>query len=98
MDREYRELATETSYISAVSDLASIARSRRNILQLSQSHIAEQASVGRRFIIDFESGKPSIQMDKVFQVCYALDIELMAKRSRQKNKLLVPVEFMGRAR
>jgi y4mF family transcriptional regulator len=96
MEKEYHERDTMTTFIDAVSDLAAVVRGRRNRLEWSQAQLAEKAGVGRGFIIDLESDKKTVQMDKVFQVCVALDIELMAKQRLQKNRVLVPAKFMGR--
>lgn len=46
---------------------------------MTQSELAMVSGVGIRFIVDLESGKPSVQMNKVLNVLEALGLELEIK-------------------
>ena len=90
------EVGSETSYVSDAADIGSLVRTRRMILEISQAELAEAAGVGRRFVIDLEAGKPTVQIDSLFKVCRAADIELLARKPLTKRRLLVPDRFQGR--
>lgn len=76
MDNEVR---TESVFVDAACDVGVQVRSRRVVLSLSQQQLAERAGVGRRFIVDLEAGKGTVQFDTVVKVCAALDIEFLAQ-------------------
>ena len=63
-------------------------RSRRKALNMRQDQLA-LATVGRRFLIDLESGKPSCQLGRSLLVAEALGIKSgdvpMAGRSSQTS-------------
>ena len=48
-------------------------RKRQGITQLQ---LSQAVNMGRRFIIELESGKPTIQAEKMLKVMNALGIEL----------------------
>jgi y4mF family transcriptional regulator len=43
-------------------------RKARNLLGLTQSQLALAADVGIRFIVDLESGKPTLRLEHVLRV------------------------------
>ncbi len=53
-------------------------RSTRAALGLSQLALAKRAGVGRRFVVDLESGHPRAELGKVLAVLDALDIHALA--------------------
>ena len=73
---------TESSFVDTARDIGVIVRSRRTILGLSQEQLATRAGVGRRFVVDLEAGKQTVQADALFKVCAAVDVELLARRPR----------------
>jgi y4mF family transcriptional regulator len=46
---------------------------------LSQSKLAKQAGVGRRFVSEVENGKSSLEFDKVLKVAAAAGVSLSAR-------------------
>jgi y4mF family transcriptional regulator len=59
-------------------DLGALVRQRRKALGLSQAALAEQAGVGRRFLIELEDGKATAQVGKTLQVLVMLGVSLLA--------------------
>ncbi len=62
--------------------LASIVRDRRRQLALRQSELADLAGVSERFVYMVESGKRTVQMDKLVAVLTALGLHLEVRRGR----------------
>jgi len=60
--------------------LAATVRSRRRQLRLGQAELAELAGVSERFVYALESGKRSVQLDKVLAVLSALGLHLELHR------------------
>ena len=90
------EVGIETSYVASSGDIGSMVRCRRITMELSQAELAKAAGVGRRFVIDLEAGKSTVQVDAMFKVCHAIDIELLGRRPITKQRMLVPDRFKGR--
>jgi len=59
---------------------AATVRSRRRQLRLGQAELAELAGVSERFVYALESGKRSVQLDKVLAVLSALGLHLELHR------------------
>src|SRR3974377_2248352 len=55
----------------------SLSRSRRKAMQMRQDQLALASGVGRRFLIDLESGKPSCQLGRSLLVAKALGLDLV---------------------
>jgi len=53
-------------------------RDRRIELNLTQAQLAENAGVGRRFVVSLEAGHRRAELDKVLSVLHALDIHATA--------------------
>lgn len=51
-------------------------RERRKALRMNQDDVALASGVGRRFIIDLESGKPSCQVGKALLVAEAVGLRV----------------------
>lgn len=45
---------------------------------MTQNMLAKRAGTGRRFISELEAGKPTLELERVFQVCNALGLHLLA--------------------
>ena len=56
--------------------LAEAVRARRKQLELRQEEVADLANVSERFVYALESGKQSVQLDKVLAVLWALGLHL----------------------
>lgn len=65
--------------IHSVSDLGRIVRERRMAMALTQQDLADAAGTGRRFISELETGKASLEIDKVLKVCRYVGIDLFSR-------------------
>jgi ribosome-binding protein aMBF1 (putative translation factor) len=66
------------SDLTSVAQLGELVRSARTAAQRSQSDIAAQAGVGRRFVGELESGKSTLEIGRVLAVCGAAGVTLTA--------------------
>lgn len=62
--------------VRTVQDLSATARGRRRDLGLAQQVVAERAAVSRAWLVDFEAGKPTVELGKVLAVLGALSMTL----------------------
>ena len=62
--------------LDSPSALAPLVQTLRQARGLSQSELARQCGVGRRFIYDLERGKPTLRLDKVYAVLRVLGVSL----------------------
>lgn len=62
--------------IGSAADLGKLVRFRRNARKLTQADLAAAAGVGRRFVVELEQGKPSVELDKALRVARQLGIQL----------------------
>jgi y4mF family transcriptional regulator len=62
--------------IHSIRDLAAVVRGRRKDLGISQAALAERAGVSRKWIYEFESGKPTAEFGLLLRVLDALGLEL----------------------
>ena len=62
--------------IKSTQQISSRIRAARKALKLTQPELALAAGVGVRFIVDLESGKPTVQLQKVLDVLAALGEDL----------------------
>ena len=58
--------------IKSPQELGDALRTARKQLGLTQPQLALAAGVGVRFIVDLESGKPTVRLDSVMRVIEAL--------------------------
>ena len=79
VSRQQQESATK---VSRAADVGSIVRSARKALALNQQEFADLAGVGRRFVSELESGKSSLEFDKVLRCCAAAGIDILAAPRR----------------
>jgi len=63
--------------VSNPNDLGEAVRVSRKQIRLTQSQLALAADVGVRFIVDLESGKPTVRLEHVLRVIAALGGELV---------------------
>ena len=64
------------STIHTTEQLGTALRTARKQLGLTQPQLALAAGVGTRFIVDLESGKPTVRLEHVLRVIDALGGEL----------------------
>ena len=62
--------------ISTIRDVAITARGRRTDLGLSQAELARRAGVSRKWISEFEAGKPTAEFGLVIRVLDELGVAL----------------------
>jgi HTH-type transcriptional regulator / antitoxin HipB len=62
--------------IRSIRDLAAAARGRRRDLGLSQAELAARAGVSRKWIYQFEAGKPTAELRLILRVLDALGLIL----------------------
>ena len=67
--------------VLSVHDLAAAVRGRRNDLELSQAELAARASVSRKWVYEFEAGKPKAELGALLRVLDALGLVLEARPS-----------------
>jgi HTH-type transcriptional regulator / antitoxin HipB len=60
-------------------ELGAVVREQRKRLALTQLDIAGLGNTGNRFIVELESGKPTVQLQKVLQVLDLLGLELVVR-------------------
>ncbi|HEY8287155.1 MAG TPA: helix-turn-helix domain-containing protein [Chloroflexota bacterium] len=62
--------------ITSIRDVAASVRGRRTDLDLSQAELARRAGVSRKWISEFEAGKPTAEVGLVIRVLDELGIVL----------------------
>ncbi len=67
-----------------------LVRERRKALDMNQDDLALASGVGRRFIIDLEAGKPSLQLGKALVVAGAVGLRVfdLLTQDNAENALL----------
>ena len=65
--------------VRSTATAAAAVRGRRLELGLSQDELARRAGVSRKWVYEFEAGKPAAQLGHVLRVCEALGLETEAK-------------------
>ena len=66
--------------IRSSKDLGHLVRQVRKHQALKQLDIAGLANTGNRFIVDLESGKPTIQLQKAIEVLALLGLDLVVRK------------------
>lgn len=62
--------------VQSVADIGKRVRAARRAMGMTQQRFADLAGVGRRFLVELERGKPSLEIDRVLAVCKAAGIGL----------------------
>lgn len=62
--------------VRSIRDLAAVVRGRRRDLRLSQAELAARAGVSRKWIYQFEGGKPTAELRLILRVLDALGLAL----------------------
>ncbi|MBA2390184.1 MAG: helix-turn-helix transcriptional regulator [Geodermatophilaceae bacterium] len=63
-----------------LTTLGAVVRARRRDLGLRQDELADLAGVSERFVHAVETGKPTVQLDKVLDVLRAVGLHLQLHR------------------
>ncbi len=61
------------------AELGELIRQRRRALHLKQLDIAGLGNTGNRFVVDLESGKPTVQLQKALDVLSLLGLEIVVR-------------------
>ncbi len=64
--------------LETVADLGALVRTARLQLGFTQQSFADLAGVGRRFVSELESGKPTLEAHRVLRCCAAAGIDIFA--------------------
>jgi y4mF family transcriptional regulator len=64
--------------IESPAALGDLVRLKRHDQRLSQQALADLAGVGRRFVIELEAGKPTVELGRTLRVCQALGLGVFA--------------------
>ena len=72
--------ATRPIYLKTPGDIGKLGRERRREFGMTQDEFAGLANVGRRFLIELEKGKPTLQIDRVLSVLQACGYDLYGHR------------------
>ncbi len=62
--------------IRSIRDLAAVVRGRRKDLGMNQAELAERAGVSRKWIYEFEAGKPTAEFGLLLSVLDELGLAL----------------------
>jgi HTH-type transcriptional regulator / antitoxin HipB len=62
--------------VHSVRDFAAAVRGRRRDLRMSQAELALRAGVSRKWIYEFEAGKPNAELGLILRVMDALGLQL----------------------
>jgi y4mF family transcriptional regulator len=73
--------ASETVVRSSTA-LGAVVRAQRKRLSLRQLDVADRGKTGNRFIVELESGKPTLQLQKVLDVMDQLDLDVVVRPRR----------------
>lgn len=68
--------------LSGIAELGEMVRYARVAMGMNQSEFANHAGVGRRFLSELESGKPSAEFDKALACARVAGIDLFARMRR----------------
>jgi y4mF family transcriptional regulator len=70
----------------SIRDLAAVVRGRRKDLGLSQAELADRAGVSRKWIYQFEAGKPTAELRLILRVLEALGLVLNVTYDEQSAR------------
>lgn len=59
-----------------MSEVGHIVAQERKKQGVTQLELSQAADVGRRFVVELEAGKPTLQADKLFKVLSVLGIDV----------------------
>jgi HTH-type transcriptional regulator / antitoxin HipB len=62
--------------IHSIHDLAAVVRGRRKDLGLSQAELARRAGVSRKWVYEFEAGKPTAEFGLLLRILDELGLTL----------------------
>jgi y4mF family transcriptional regulator len=66
--------------IENVKQLGDLIKVARKEMGFTQAELANFCNVGNRFIVELESGKPTLQFDKVLSIAHLVGLELAVNK------------------
>ena len=79
-----RELDVIPAVVSTSTELGALIRAVRRGQGLLQVDLAGLGNSGNRFVVDLERGKPTVQLQKVFDMLDLLGLEVEVRRKRPR--------------
>ena len=76
--------------IRTISDAANAVRGRRAELGISQDELARRAGTSRKWVYEFEAGKPGAELRFVLAVLEALDLRLSVSPAGTRDPTDLP--------
>lgn len=73
--------------VKTTGDIGALIKSYRKSNRITQIDLAEMIASGNRFIIEAESGKPTIQAQKLMDLLAALGLELVIRKKARLGQL-----------
>jgi len=80
--------------IRSIRDAALAVKGRRTDLGLSQQELARRAGVSRKWIYEFEAGKPSAEIGHVIRVLDALDLRLDVSAAEKPSSTVFDLDAL----
>jgi len=71
--------------IRSVRELGELVRHERKRQQVTQVEVSQLTNLGSRFVVDFEAGKPTLQIGKALEVIKTLGIRLYAEVNAEED-------------
>lgn len=65
--------------IRGVQDMGSLVKKVRKAQHVTQVELSQLTNLGSRFVVDFEAGKPTLQLGKALEVLKTLGVRLYAE-------------------
>jgi y4mF family transcriptional regulator len=65
--------------VRTAADIGALVRTARKAMKMNQAQFAAHAGVGRRFVSELESGKASLEFDRVMACAEAAGVDLVAR-------------------
>ncbi len=75
-------------YLRTTAEIATLAQEQRKHLGWSQATLAEKVGVSRKWIGDFESGKPTLALGLVLRTLHELGIHLWFEREGEDQEVI----------
>lgn len=83
--------------VHSVRDLAAAVRGRRTDLGMSQAKLATQAGVSRKWVYEFEAGKPTAELRPLLRVVETLGLALrvdLDERTRAPEGTVIDLDAL----
>lgn len=65
--------------VQNINELGGLVKKIRKAQRVTQVQLSQLTNLGSRFVVDFESGKPTLQIGKALEVLKTLGIKLYAE-------------------